>query len=220
MQPLSSLVVFLVIGLGANLCGVSGNFVPYQQQTNRPNRNGSDVDIQSKCKVDFRNFNYPGSLSSPDSFQLKDGVFPRTETRIGYHFLSESYADVVGDQRKEAIVTLGIDTGGSASPTVIYVFEMDTLKLLWRFVSGDRADGGLRNVYGDGRDLVIESYEPDSEIGASCSKSFTRTIYKWENKEFVRRTVETNIAIPKSGSSFIGKSSSCPPLTVSETGAP
>ena len=67
-----------------------------------------------------------------------------------------SYGDVTKDGVEEAMVVLPIETQGSAIPYYVYVFTMENgkPKLLWDFEAGDRADGGLRQVYADNGQLV------------------------------------------------------------------
>ena len=64
-----------------------------------------------------------------------------------------NYGDVTGDGIEEAMMMLGIETRGSAIPEVVYIFglEHDRPKLVWSFETGDRADGGLRQVYAEQR---------------------------------------------------------------------
>jgi hypothetical protein len=111
-----------------------------------------------------------------------------------------TYADVTGDGREDAIVRLGVQTGGSAMPNVVYVFSTTAagLRLLWAFDTGDRADGGFRNAYGEEGALVVELYGPsmvvggnydagaDGLTGACCPKHYTRTRYRWDGRRFRR----------------------------------
>ena len=105
------------------------------------------------------------------------------------------YGDVTGDGVEEAIMMLGIETPGSAIPEIVYIFTLDDgrPKLLWSFETGDRADGGLRNVYADHGQLVIELFGKDRIIGSNlyggeeglcCPSSFTRARYEWSGSNF------------------------------------
>ena len=74
-------------------------------------------------------------------------------------------------------------------------------KLLWRFEAGDRGEGGLRSVYADSGDLIVELYgrkstaeEPYASSatsvedgGACCPSYFTRTRYEWRQEKFTRK---------------------------------
>jgi hypothetical protein len=106
-----------------------------------------------------------------------------------------NYGDATGDGQEEAFVVLPIDTRGSAIQYHVYVFtiEKQRPKLLWDFDTGDRADGGLRQIYADNGHLVVELYGKDRVVNGDlykgdeslcCPDSFTRTLYKWDIKEF------------------------------------
>src|SRR2546425_1142334 len=105
------------------------------------------------------------------------------------------FRSITGDGDEDAMVALGIDNHGSAIPDYVYIFtiEKGKAKLIWDFETGDRADGGLRNVYADNGQLVIELFGKDRVIGGQlytgeeglcCPSSFTRTRYKWTGKHF------------------------------------
>src|SRR5436309_442423 len=64
--------------------------------------------------------------------------------------------------------------------------------LLWGFLTGDRADGGLRHIAAENGCLTIELYGKDTRIGGKlfgsepgladcCAMSVTRTNYRWRN---------------------------------------
>jgi hypothetical protein len=93
------------------------------------------------------------------------------------------------------MMMLGIENRGSAIPEIVYIFTLATgrPKLLWSFETGDRADGGFRNVYADRGELVIELYGKDRIIGSNlyrgeeglcCPSSFTRARYEWRGNRF------------------------------------
>jgi hypothetical protein len=107
-----------------------------------------------------------------------------------------AYGDVTGDEREEAMVVLTESTWGTAIPYWVYVYSLnnDQPKLLWAFATGDRAEGGLRKVYADQGDLVVELYgegaRVDGEVyvdapnGCCCPILFTRTRYRWLDDHF------------------------------------
>jgi hypothetical protein len=107
-----------------------------------------------------------------------------------------NYGDVTGDGVEEAMVRLGIHTGGSSMPNCLYVYTLkaNRPKLLWAFVTGDRANGGLRSIYAEGGKLVVELYGKGARIGGKlygtedaptcCAKSVTRTRYQWRGVKF------------------------------------
>jgi hypothetical protein len=106
-----------------------------------------------------------------------------------------NYGDVTGDGLEEAMMMLGIEGRGSAIPEIVYIFGLDNAKpkLLWSFETGDRADGGLRQVYADHGELVVELFGKDRVIGTNlyrgdeglcCPSSFTRARYEWRGNKF------------------------------------
>lgn len=121
--------------------------------------------------------------------------------RIGMSLVATKFFDVTGDGDDEAIVVLKIETGGSAIPQIVHVFSWnaDGPELIWPFRTGDRADGGLKNIFAEGGNLVVELYGQDrfllgqtetARIGDDieqicCPTHFTRTVYKWNGKNFL-----------------------------------
>ena len=175
-------------------------------------------------KFDFKNHTYqlPRGWQNPDGtdeITLKDGkVAPinsntnekaddeekaatSSDRRIGMSFVTTKYFDVTGDGQDDAVIVLKIETGGSAVPQVAYVFEWKggRPELIWPFRTGDRADGGLKNLKAENGELVVELYGQDryllGQIETSridgdieqlcCPTHFTRTRYKWNGKNFL-----------------------------------
>jgi len=106
-----------------------------------------------------------------------------------------NYGDITGDGSEEAMVAQSIDNRGSAILYYVFVFTLEKgkLKVLWAFETGDRADGGLRQVYADNDQLVIELFGKDRVAGGNlfigdealcCPSSFTRSRYKWTGTVF------------------------------------
>lgn len=126
---------------------------------------------------------------------------PASLRRIGLSHVATKFFDVTGDGEDEAVIILKIETGGSAIPQIVHIFSWKDGKpeLIWPFRTGDRADGGLKNIYATGGDLVVELYGQDrfllgeTETGRigddieqlCCPTHFTRTIYKWNGKNFL-----------------------------------
>jgi hypothetical protein len=151
--------------------------------------------------IDWANFTYPrtSELQVKDgrrSFTLQKGEFPETKNEVGMYLADVDYGDVTGDGVEEAMVRLGIHTGGSSMPNCLYIYTLkeNRPRLLWAFVTGDRTDGGLRNIYAKGGKLVVELYGKNTRIGgklydtedapACCAKSVTRTYYQWRRGNF------------------------------------
>lgn len=157
-------------------------------------------------KVDFTNFTYPSEfVGYRGGFKVTNGERPpnkRTDTGIPLDIWLKlgdvSYGDVTGDGVEEAIVDLGWITGGSAIPDLIYVFGLNgnDLKLLWAFETGDRADGGYRDVFVEDGQLVVELLGKNKIIGKNlyagdgtnnglcCPTVFTRSRYQWTGNRF------------------------------------
>ena len=73
----------------------------------------------------------------------------------------------------------------------MYTLTNNKAKMLWMHETGDRADGGLRNIYIENGNLAIEQYnlektvingEEISTTGYCCPKTFTRSYYKWDGE--------------------------------------
>lgn len=147
-----------------------------------------------------------GSGSKTDTTKSKDKekgneVESPSLRRIGLTLVATKFFDVTGDGDDEAVVILKIETGGTAIPQIVHVFSWKDGKpvLVWPFRTGDRADGGLKNIFAEGGNLVVELYGQDrfllgqtetSRIGDDleqlcCPTHFTRTVYKWNGKNFL-----------------------------------
>jgi hypothetical protein len=156
-----------------------------------PNLQAELTDSRSKTTssplgtFDFKNFSYPlprgwqnpdgkdvtlvnGKLA-PVSTDLTEDLSDeekaerKAERRIGMSYVTTKYMDVNGDGSDEAFVILKIQTAGSALPQVVYVYEWkdDKPELIWYFRTGDRADGGLKDLRIENGELVVELYGQD-----------------------------------------------------------
>ncbi len=171
---------------------------------------------------DFRNFTYPlprgwhhpdgdeivienGKLR-PKLRDISEDMSPeekaaaRAERRIGMSYVTTKFLDVDNDGEDEAAVVLKIETGGNAIPQLVYVFGWKDGKpeLQWNFRTGDRADGGLKDIRAENGEMIVELYGQDrfllgqTETGKitgdeeqlCCPTYFTRTFYKWNGKIF------------------------------------
>lgn len=182
----------------------------------------SDTHAASPIRlIDFSNFTHPrtAGLRTPGgrrTFELKGGRFEETKSEVGMHMGDIIYGDVTGDGEEEAMVSLGVETGGSAIPNCVYIYTIVQKKpaLLWAFETGDRADGGLRRVYAEGGGLVVELYgkgtHPGGELYGSedtpacCAKSVTRTRYRWDGRRFVQQGESEVFANPANNSGYVG----------------
>lgn len=175
-------------------------------------------------KFDFRNYTYelPRGWQNPDGtteITLTNGkVAPiakdileemsdeekaeaRIKRRIGMSYVTTKYLDVTGDGQDEAVVVLKVETGGAAIPQLVYVFTWkdDAPELIWPFRTGDRADGGLKDIRSEHGEMVVELYGQDrfllgqtetskitgDEEQLCCPTFFTRTYYRWNGNAFL-----------------------------------
>ena len=193
--------VLLVVSCSTAQSGTQPNsvHVPTRESKTEPKPSPTNVSASNSPirLVDFKNIEYP---RLPDyggdqrrSITLKAG-------ERGPDFLN--YGDITGDGIEEAMVVFSLDTRGSAIPYYIYLFTMEEgrPKLIWDFESGDRADGGLRQIYAENGNLVIELFGNDRVIGGElyqgdeglcCPTSFTRAHYHWTGKRFELISKET-----------------------------
>lgn len=154
---------------------------------------------------DFKNHNYPlpRGWQDPDGsdIQLENGERKMTGEKIGIDHVTTKYFDVTGDGQDEAFVILKIVTAGSAIPQIAYIFSWkdDKPELIWYFRTGDRADGGLKDLRPEEGMLVIELYGQDrfilgevetgkitgDEEQICCPTNFSRNRYKWNGRNFL-----------------------------------
>jgi hypothetical protein len=175
--------------------------------------------------IDFANFTYPAKpiYSEGDkSFRLQHGRYEGRH-RGGFDIPFPvslaylAYGDVTDDDAEEAIVVLFENVKGTAIPYYVYIYgaEGDSPKLLWSFETGDRADGGLRQIYAEDGELVIELYGKGKIIGRDlyaedgmtggdcCPSHFTRARYQWRARRFHQKGKEETLSNPASGAPVV-----------------
>jgi hypothetical protein len=118
---------------------------------------------------------------------------------------------VTDDGIEEAMMMLGIESRGSAIPEIVYIFGLKNGRPipLWSFETGDRADGGLRQVYADHGNLIVELFGKDRIIGKElyrgdealcCPTTFTRARHEWRGSKFrlkeARKCCRIHLATP------------------------
>jgi len=157
---------------------------------------------------DFKNYRYPLPRGWQDSdgkeVELVNGVRPMEMTeeveRIGLSYVTTKFLDVTGDGSDEAFVILKIETGGGAIPQLVYVFQWkaDAPEMIWYFRTGDRADGGLKDIRAENGLAVVELFGQDryilgeldtgkitgDEEQLCCPTHFTLSRYKWNGNVF------------------------------------
>jgi len=81
----------------------------------------------------------------------------------------------------------------------IFAWRDGKPELIWPFRTGDRADGGLKDIRAENGELVVELYGQDrfllgqTETGKitgdeeqlCCPTFFTRTFYRWNGNAFL-----------------------------------
>jgi hypothetical protein len=112
------------------------------------------------------------------------------------------YGDVTGDGRDEAMITLYAERGGTESSNDVFIYSLRNGRpvLLWKFETGDRAEGGLIKLYAQDGKLVVELAGKNKFVGANyyggdCTGAcrpafFTRTKYQWFRGAFRKRSLE------------------------------
>lgn len=152
-------------------------------------------------KIDFKNFTYPAA-DGYEEFKLKNSEKPYIHQQEDGVYLSKiDYADVTDDGEEDAILLMSIQTGGSMIPALIYLYTLENKKpkFLWAFMTGDRADGGLKNIYVVNKELIIElfgdsrvvndewrfDYPEEKYAGAGNPTIYTKNRFKWNGKKFV-----------------------------------
>ncbi len=144
----------------------------------------------------------PVSLAVNENMSDEERVERKSARRIGMSFVTVKYFDVTGDGNDEAVVVLKIETAGNAIPQVGYIYEWkdDKPELIWNFRTGDRADGGLKDIRPENGEVVIELFGQDrfilgevetgkvtgDEEQLCCPIFFTRSFYKWNGSTFLR----------------------------------
>jgi len=163
-------------------------------------------------EVDFKNFSYPwypSDYTPPHGkrkITLRDGEMKvdaaKNTDRLWASLANVSYADLTGDGKEEAIVTVttNFDPNGSVACIFVYTLRSDGARVLWSHETGDRANGGLRSLKVEGFDLVVEQYDikfdwakGSYEQGTAlcCPKRFIRSHYRWDGERFEKSKSET-----------------------------
>lgn len=231
----------LILGLSATCSGISDGTSPSKQaatpsppavvaspavQPSPPAKPAPDSPIR---RIDFANFTFPKLASkkcNAQSVTLHDGRYDAPEDRVprklpsvdcwSVALSSVNYGDVTGDDQEEAIVMLYAELGGTEGAQDVFVYGLEHSKprLLWKFVTGDRGDGGPRRVYAENGELVVELfgvgaaigkklYGTEEGVGACCPKHFTRTRYRWDGGRFQQTGKQEVFPNPSESSAMV-----------------
>lgn len=147
--------------------------------------------------VDFSNHIFPASpiyKKGDSTFSLTNGRYegriePSTNEKYPVSLAYLAYGDVTADGLDDAMVVLFENVKGTALPYFVYVFTMKgtSPELLLALEMGDRVDGGLRRVFSEGGNLLVEEYFSPKKLGSSCpacATHFIRSSYRWRQKRF------------------------------------
>ena len=171
---------------------------------------------------DFKNYTYPlpRGWQDPDAEEavLENGRRRRQEERIGLSYVTTIFVDATGDGVDEAFVVLKIETAGAAIPQIVYLYTLKDGKpaLIWHFRTGDRADGGLKNIRAENGEVIVELFGQDrfvlgdvetakitgDEEQLCCPIYFSQTRYKYNGKDFLLQgkrltfSMEDKTAVP------------------------
>jgi hypothetical protein len=161
--------------------------------------------------VDFKNFSYPVSWGRR-AFKLDGGEFEYYRDKgfdggNGWFSLKDvHYADLTGDAKAEAIVSVSqVTCGGSCDggAYLIYFYSAGGRRprLLWRLETGSLSYGcGLKSLLVKGGAITVETFKKCSFDGGSfvggdelepgephqkfASKSFTRFLFEFDGRRF------------------------------------
>lgn len=180
------------------------------------------VNAQSDIrKVDFKNFTYDIQIfEKKEKVTLKNGEFDRNteEDKLFFTAEVESYGDLDGDGKEEAVVTTMMNTGGTGnfSSGIIFAMKGGKPAVLTEFEGGDRAYGGLVSAKILNKELIVTRNDVGEAGGACCPEFHVISKYKWDGKELVQvGTDERNEIYPLTRISFQkGSSFSIIPLKI------
>ena len=187
-------------------------------------------------QFDFRNFTYPlprvwqhpeakeitleNGKVKPVAVDVHDDMTDemraeaRAARRIGMSYVTTRFMDLTGDGNDEAVVILKVETTGNAIPQLVYVYEWKdgAPNLIWNFRTGDRADGGLKDIRVENGLVILELFGQDrfvlgeietgkitgDEEQLCCPTFFTRSNYKWNGSNFLlqRKRLTFEVADP------------------------
>ena len=210
MKNLTSLLIlFLATFFGCSSSGTQSHLPIAADSESSP-----IVDLQSSPSptpgssirsVDFDNSVFPAwpiYSKREKPFTLKDGEYvgrlqDGAVEPYPVSLVDSIYGDVTGDGAEDAILVFTESIRGTAIPYYVYVYGMarNKPKLLWSFDTGDRAEGGLRQILAENGKLVVELYGRNKYVGgdyysdsqgACCPLHYTRSRYQWRNNRFER----------------------------------
>jgi hypothetical protein len=141
-------------------------------------------------KVDFKNFTYDIEIfEKREKLKLENGNFSRDteDDKLFFSASAESYGDLDGDGKEEAVVLTMMNTGGTGNFSSGIIFTMKGGKpvVLTEFAGGDRAYGGLVGARILDKKLIVEQYDVGEAGGACCPEFVVTTTFSWNGKDLV-----------------------------------
>ncbi|MEP7366750.1 MAG: hypothetical protein ABI972_26120, partial [Acidobacteriota bacterium] len=154
-------------------------------------------------EVDFKNIEIPyeATWDQPDvqwkyqvpskSVKLRNGQWAANEAFVTFSGLTLEevlYGDITGDGAEEAVAVLRFDTGGTMNWHHIYVFKMreNLPRGIATYGTGERSSYGLHEITMQRQELVVELYDPATQLALCCSSGIERTRYQWDGRTFRR----------------------------------
>ncbi len=182
--------------------------IPAEKGLSTPNYKTYNAEIAENGepigKTDFANFTYPlprgWQNAEEKELTLQNGKRPISKDKVGMFLKEVKFGDLTGDKEPEAMVILGVITGGMTNLNVVYFLQGNEPKVIWYFETGDRADGGLKDIQIENSEIYLELFskdryiyqqketnevEDDMGMPPCCPKWFTKSNYKWNGKAFV-----------------------------------
>jgi hypothetical protein len=157
--------------------------------------------------IDFNNFTYNWFPKNETVFKkrivLRDGANKKVHLEGKRHgplgedyqeqLVNVSYADLTGDGKEEAVVTVGVSFYRWL-PMCIYVFSEKNKKAvqIWKYETStyDNTDLEFRGLRIEDGDLVIEEFKIGT-AAACCAESVVRKTLAWNGKTFEPKSLQT-----------------------------
>ena len=162
--------------------------------------------------IDFRNMRYPVLSPGPNDYPrfkrlnlsrsaewrtLTDGRHMQSpavnselsEDDVSVTFRGAVFGKVSSDREEDALIALRGSSGGTLSWGFLYLVTLDVrgnVCFLDWFMTGDRANQGLKDfAIADGK-IRIELFTPQRRIGDCCTDSFDVTTWSWRRSRLVQ----------------------------------
>jgi hypothetical protein len=222
-------IAFTAAACGGGSATATGSSTKSEQSESKSNKSQRKSLIR---QIDFKNFTYeklPTGKCSMNEVHLMNGRYDAPADIAGKRPAVDcwsvalgpiTYGDVTGDGEEEAIVELYAEAGGTEASEDVYIYTLQggNPVLLWKFATGDRADGGLRRITAENGELVVDLFGVGTaigqklygteDVGACCPKHFTRTKYRWVGTQFQQDGSEEVFENPSGSSAPVTSSAS------------